>query len=87
MAAPDVLDRPDFATSNREILMEALLSVERAAEVLGISVWTIRRYVSTKKLRPVRIGRRVLLEESELRRVVEAGRDRPNTEDSNGDRQ
>jgi excisionase family DNA binding protein len=54
--------------------MESLLSIERAAQVLGISPWTVRRYIATRKIRPVRIGRRVLLEESELQRIVENGR-------------
>jgi len=54
--------------------MESLLSIERAAQVLGISPWTVRRYIAARKIRPVRIGRRVLLEESELRRIVEDGR-------------
>jgi len=56
--------------------MEALMSIERAAQVLGISPWTVRRYIATKKIRPIKIGRRVLLEEQELQRIVEAGRAR-----------
>jgi excisionase family DNA binding protein len=46
--------------------MEALLSIEQAAQVLGISPWSVRRYIANKKIRPVRIGRRVLLEQREL---------------------
>jgi excisionase family DNA binding protein len=54
--------------------MEALMTIERAAQVLGISPWTVRRYISLKKIWPVRIGRRVLLEECELRRLIEEGK-------------
>lgn len=54
--------------------MEKLLSVQEASEILGLSSWTIRRWVRNKKLLPVRLGSRVLLEEGELRRVIEAGR-------------
>ncbi len=54
--------------------MESLLSIERAAQVLGISPWTVRRYIATNKIRPVRIGRRVLLEQQEIQRIVENGR-------------
>jgi len=54
--------------------MESLKSIEQAAEVLALSPWTVRAYVRQGKIRPVRIGRRVLLEESELRRIVENGR-------------
>lgn len=57
--------------------MEALLPVDKAAELLGISPWTVRKWLHVKKLRSVRIGRRVLLEQSELRRIVEAGRSDP----------
>jgi excisionase family DNA binding protein len=54
--------------------MEALLTIERAAETLGISPWTVRKYVANDKLRPVRIGRRVLIEPEEIRRIIEEGR-------------
>jgi excisionase family DNA binding protein len=56
--------------------MESLLTVESAAKVLGISPWTVRKFITTRKLRPVRIGRRVLLEECELQRLIEQGRSR-----------
>lgn len=64
--------------------MEALLSIERAAQVLGISPWTVRRYIATKKIRSVRIGRRVLLEQQELERIVDEGRAGGNADRSNG---
>jgi excisionase family DNA binding protein len=54
--------------------MEPLVPIQKAAELLGISPWTVRKWLHGKKLRSVRIGRRVLLEQSELRRVVAAGR-------------
>jgi excisionase family DNA binding protein len=54
--------------------MEPLKSIEQAAETLGLSPWTIRRYVQDGKIRPVRIGRRVLIETSEIERVIEEGR-------------
>ncbi len=57
--------------------MENLLTVEDAAQVLGISPWTVRRYISVKRIRPVRIGRRVLLEQREVRRIIEEGRREP----------
>jgi excisionase family DNA binding protein len=53
--------------------MKALRSVEEAAGLLGISQWTVRSYIRDGKLRPVRIGRRVLLAEDELERFVSAG--------------
>lgn len=51
--------------------MKPLKSVEEAAGLLGISPWTVRSYVRDGKLRPVRLGRRVLLEEAELERFIE----------------
>ena len=50
--------------------MRPLNSVEEAAKLLGISPWTVRSYIRVGRLRPVRIGRRVLLEEAELERFV-----------------
>jgi len=54
--------------------MKALKSVGEAAGLLGISIWTVRSYIRTGRLNPVRIGRRVLLEEAELERIVTEGR-------------
>lgn len=50
--------------------MEPLQDVESAARLLSISPWTVRAYIRQGKLNPVRIGRRVLLEEAELERFV-----------------
>jgi len=54
--------------------MKPLKSVEEAAELLGISTWTVRGYVRDRKLKPVRLGRRVLLEEEELERFIAEGK-------------
>lgn len=54
--------------------MESLKSVEEAAELLALSPWTVRLYIRQGKIRPVRIGRRVLIEPQEIRRIVEEGR-------------
>jgi excisionase family DNA binding protein len=55
--------------------MRALKSVTEAAEILGISPWTVRKYIRKGKLGPVRIGRRVLLEEEEIARFIAKRRD------------
>ena len=47
-----------------------LFDIQRAAATLAISPWTVRAYIRAGKLEPVRIGRRVLLEETELERFV-----------------
>lgn len=50
--------------------MRALKTIPEAAELLRISHWTVRKDIRDGKLTPVRLGRRVLLEEAELERFV-----------------
>lgn len=50
--------------------MRPLKSIEEAAGLLRVSPWTVRAWIRHKKLRPVRLGRRVLLSEEELERLV-----------------
>ncbi len=47
-----------------------LNDVGRVAKMLGISTWTVRAYARSGKLRPVRIGRLVRFEDSEIQRFV-----------------
>jgi excisionase family DNA binding protein len=57
--------------------MKALKSVEQAAELLGISPWTVRSYLKQGRLPAVRIGRRVLLQEEDLQQFVTASKAQP----------
>ena len=50
--------------------MERLYDVKQAAEMLAVSPWTIRAYVRTGKLRPIRMGRLVRLQAEELEKFV-----------------
>lgn len=50
--------------------MNQLYDVKAAARQLAVSPWTIRLYIRQGKLRPVRIGRLVRLDEDELSRFV-----------------
>jgi excisionase family DNA binding protein len=50
------------------------IGLKEAAELTGLSHWTLRQYIREGRLRAVRIGRRVLIEPSELERLVEQGR-------------
>ncbi len=54
--------------------MRALKSIEEAAGLLRISKWTVRAYIRDGKLRAIRLGRRVLIEESELERLIASGK-------------
>jgi excisionase family DNA binding protein len=49
-----------------------LWDVEQAATALALSPWTIRSYIRQGKLRPVRVGRRVLFEPAECERFLNA---------------
>lgn len=54
--------------------MKELHDVKGAAALLAVSPWTVRAYIRTGKLRPVRFGRLVRLTTEELERfVAEAG--------------
>jgi excisionase family DNA binding protein len=50
--------------------MKQLFDVNSAARLLSISPWTVRSYIHNGRLKPVRLGRRVLLEEAELERFI-----------------
>lgn len=50
------------------------LSITNAAEILSLSPWTLRRWISSGRLKAVRLGRRVLVEPKELERLVAVGR-------------
>jgi excisionase family DNA binding protein len=48
------------------------LSVESAAEYLGVSAITVRRLIARKKLKASRIGRRVIITPAALANYLEA---------------
>ena len=50
------------------------LGLKEAAEAVGLSHWQLRKYIREGKLQAVRLGKRVLIEPSELQRLVEQGR-------------
>lgn len=55
--------------------MEQLaLGLRQAAEAVGLSHWTLRAYIRQGRIRAVKVGRRVLIEPSELQRLIEQGR-------------
>ena len=65
-------------------MIEPLQSIESAAKTLSLSPWTVRAYIRQGRIRPVRIGRRVLIEPGEIQRIVEEGRTGGKTGSSNG---
>jgi predicted DNA-binding protein (UPF0251 family) len=65
--APDV-------TSSAPVALEPLLKIDDAARLIGASHWTLRHDVKAGRLKCVRIGRRIMIEPSEIRRLIEEGR-------------
>jgi excisionase family DNA binding protein len=53
--------------------MARLKSVNETARTLGVSPLTVRRFIKAGSLRSVRVGKRVLLSEKELARVMAQG--------------
>jgi hypothetical protein len=76
---PDSKDRTSTAPSNevgaKDAAPERLLNIDEAARIIGRAHWTLRRDIRGGKLRCVRIGRRIMIEPSEIRRLIEAGRE------------
>ncbi|MGO9604421.1 MAG: helix-turn-helix domain-containing protein [Candidatus Binataceae bacterium] len=52
---------------------ECLSSVEEASRRLSVSTFTTRRLIKSKQLRAVRVGKRVLVPQSEIERVIAKG--------------
>ena len=55
-------------------ILEPLFKLEDAAHILGRTHWTLRQDIRTGKLNCVRMGRRIMIEPSEIRRLIEEGR-------------
>jgi excisionase family DNA binding protein len=55
-------------------MQEIAIGIKDAARAVGISPWTMRSFIRQGKIRAVRIGRRVLVEPAELKRLIEQGR-------------
>jgi len=64
------IDKEGYSVGNKERTL--LWNVEQAAAALAISPWTVRAYVRQRRMRPVRIGRRVLFEPAECQRFLKA---------------
>jgi excisionase family DNA binding protein len=51
-----------------------LCNVRDAAQVLAVSPWTVRLYIREGRLRPIRLGSLVRLDEQELEKFVLAAK-------------
>jgi excisionase family DNA binding protein len=54
-------------------MTDQLHDIRATAERLSVSPWTIRRLIDAGHLRGVRVGRRVLVSEREILRVIRKG--------------
>jgi excisionase family DNA binding protein len=54
--------------------MDNLLSVEKTAEVLSISPWTVRAWITKGKLGSTKLGSRRLVPQSEIEKLIANGR-------------
>lgn len=59
--------------------LEKMYSVRQAADLLSLSHWTIRLWIGNGKLRSAKVGRRRVIRESELRRLISDEPRRPET--------
>ena len=50
--------------------MEQLYTVKEVANILAISVYTIRAWIQRKKIKVVRMGKSVRIPQSELERII-----------------
>ena len=50
------------------------MSIKDAAAQLGLTHWTLRKYIRQGRLPAVRIGRRLLIEPAALERLIAGGR-------------
>ncbi len=50
------------------------VGVREAGNLLGVSSWTIRRWLRLKKLPSVKLGRRIVVEMAALRRFIASNR-------------
>ncbi len=71
-------------SANKDVLnivpktaLEPLLKIEEVAHILGRTHWTLRQDIKAGRIKCVRVGKRLMIEPSEVRRVIEQGRDQP----------
>jgi excisionase family DNA binding protein len=58
----------------REPMMHAPLTIQQAAERLGVSIDTVRRRIAEGQLRATKHGRVIRISETEIQRFLRASR-------------
>jgi excisionase family DNA binding protein len=57
-----------MVTSNDQV---RAYSIEEAAELLAISAWTVRKWISVKKISSCKLGSRRVVPASEIKRLLD----------------
>jgi excisionase family DNA binding protein len=65
-------------------MTQQLRSVEETAKRLSVSTFTTRRLIKAKQLSAVRVGKRVLVPEAEIERVIREGAANARARDEGG---
>ena len=52
-------------------MKDRFIKIESAAELIDVSIWTIRKWVNQRKIRTYRFGRSVRIKESDLFKLAE----------------
>ena len=65
------LAMPDERQARRSV--ERPRTVAEAANELGLSVYTVRAWIASRRIAHIRLGRAIRIQADELRRIIEAG--------------
>jgi excisionase family DNA binding protein len=63
----------ESSVREQERAQQQLTSIDQASKRLSVSSFTMRRLVKAGQLRAVRVGKRVLIPETEIARIVREG--------------
>ena len=64
----------DMSAKN-QLTSESLLTLEETSTVLRRSHWTLRGDIKAGRLKCIRMGRRILIEKSEIERLIDEARE------------
>ena len=51
-------------------MKEHFIKIETAAQIIDVSIWTLRKWVKQRKIRSYRFGRVVRIRESDILRIA-----------------
>ncbi len=54
-------------------VMEKMLTLDKVKEALGCSIYTVRRYITLGSIKAVPIATRIMVSETEVRRIQRDG--------------